>query len=213
VLQEANKKSNPLLERLKFLGIVSSNRDEFYRVRVASIKRIIRLGKHASDVLGEDPVSLLEKIQGIAIRQQEQFDSSWKTLQRDLRSQGISFLNERNLTAEQARYVKGFFREMVLPGLTPILLDNVEGFPVLNDRNIYFLVVMKQDKQKDRYALIEIPAGTVSRFLVLPKSNKQILFLDDVIRFCLHDIFFQFHYDSISAFTIKLTRDAELDLE
>jgi len=213
VLQEANNKQNPLLERLKFLGIVSSNRDEFYRVRVASIKRLIRLGRWGSDLLGEDPVTLLEKIQTIAISQQEQFDASWKNIRNDLRRAGISFVNEHELNADQARFVKKYFVEQVLTHLTPILLDHVEQFPELNDRSIYFMVVMSRTKQKDRYVLLEIPTATVPRFVVLPKGNKTILFLDDVIRFCLDDLFFQFSYDSISAYTVKLTRDAELDIE
>ena len=99
--------------------------------------------------------------------------------------------------------------------LVPIMLDNTPKFPYLKDRSIYFFVAMtnKDKPQKIRHALVEIPTDTVSRFFVLPKENKYIILLDDIIRYCLDDIFFNFEYDSIQAYTIKITRDAELDIE
>lgn len=213
VLQEANDPSVPLLERLKFLGIVSSNRDEFFRVRVATIKRLIRMGKKGEQLLGEDPVRLLERIQRIIIRQQEHFDHSYDNLLRELALQGIFILNEKQLTAEQGVFVRQYFRDQVLPMLVPVLLDNVKQFPYLRDRSIYLMVLMQRKDQKPRYALVEIPSDAIARFLVLPKENKYVILLDDVIRYCLDDLFFNFDYESISAYTIKLTRDAELDIE
>ena len=213
VLQEANDSSVPLLERLKFLGIVSSNRDEFFRVRVATIKRLIRMGKKGEQLLGEDPVRLLERIQRIIIRQQEHFDHSYDNLLRELALQGIFILNEKQLTAEQGAFVRQYFRDQVLPMLVPVLLDNVKQFPYLRDRSIYLMVLMQRKDQKPRYALVEIPSDAIARFLVLPKENKYVILLDDVIRYCLDDLFFNFDYESISAYTIKLTRDAELDIE
>ena len=213
VLQEANDPKVPLLERLKFLGIVSSNRDEFFRVRVASLKRLVSMGRRGKELLGEDPVHLLERIQRIVIRQQEQFDESWENLLRDLQLHGVFIINERQLSREQGLFVRDYFREEVMPSLVPIVLDNVKRFPYLHDRSIYLMVVMKRADSRERYALVEIPTGTVPRFLVLPKDNKYIILLDDVIRFCLEDLFFDFDYDSIQAYTIKLTRDAELDIE
>ena len=213
VLQEANDPSVPLLERLKFLGIVSSNRDEFFRVRVATIKRLIRMGKKGEQIFGEDPVRLLERIQRIIIRQQEHFDHSYDNLLRELALQGIFILNEKQLTAEQGVFVRQYFRDQVLPMLVPVLLDNVKQFPYLRDRSIYLMVLMQRKDQKPRYALVEIPSDAIARFLVLPKENKYVILLDDVIRYCLDDLFFNFDYESISAYTIKLTRDAELDIE
>ena len=213
VLQEANDPTVPLLDRLKFLGIVSSNRDEFFRVRVATIKRMIRLGKKGQEILGEDPSALLERIQKIIVRQQEHFDESYENILRELALHGVFILSEKQLSSEQGLFVKQYFREQVLPTLVPVLLDNVKRFPYLRDKSIYFMVVMQKKDGKQKYALVEIPGDLLPRFIVLPKDNKYVILLDDVIRYCLDDLFFNFDYDSINAFTIKLTRDAELDIE
>ncbi|MBP7167049.1 MAG: polyphosphate kinase 1 [Bacteroidia bacterium] len=213
VLQEANDPTVPLLDRLKFLGIVSSNRDEFFRVRVATIKRMIRLGKKGQEILGEDPSLLLERIQKIIVRQQEHFDESYENILRELALHGVFILSEKQLSPEQGVFVKQYFREQVLPTLVPVLLDNVKRFPYLRDKSIYFMVVMQKKDGKQKYALVEIPGDLLPRFIVLPKDNKYVILLDDVIRYCLDDLFFNFDYDSINAFTIKLTRDAELDIE
>lgn len=213
VLQEANDPTVPLLERLKFLGIVSSNRDEFFRVRVATIRRMMRMGKKGEELLGEDPSLLLERIQRIIIRQQEKFDESYENILRELELQGIFILNETQLNAAQGAFVHQYFREQVLPTLVPVLLDNVKKFPYLRDKSIYFMVVMQRKDVKPKYALVEIPTDVLPRFIVLPRDNKYVILLDDVIRYCLDDLFFNFDYDSIKAYTIKLTRDAELDIE
>jgi polyphosphate kinase len=213
VLQEANDVSVPLLERLKFLGIVSSNRDEFFRVRVATIKRMVRLGKKGNLILGEDPAILLDKINDIIVRQQDSFDESYQNILLELELHGIFILNEKQLNPSQGEFVRQYFREQVQPALVPILLDHASQFPYLRDRGIYFVIEMSKKGGKVRHALVEIPADVVSRFLVLPNDNKYVVLLDDVIRYCLEDLFFNFEYDKISAYTIKLTRDAELDLE
>jgi polyphosphate kinase len=213
VLQEANDPSVPLLERLKFLGIVSSNRDEFFRVRVASIKRMVRLGKKGEELLGENPIQLLDSIQNIIVRQQEEFDDSFQKILSELERKGIFLLNENQLTKDQGVFVRDYFYEHVQPTLVPVLLDNLNEFPAMKDRSIYFLIMMQKAGAKAKYALLEIPSEVVSRFVVIPKESKYIILLDDVIRYCLDDLFFNFDYDSIRAYTIKITRDAELDLE
>lgn len=213
VLQEANDPSVPLLERLKFLGIVSSNRDEFFRVRIATLKRMIRLGKKGIQIIGEDPAKLLARIQEIIIVQQEEFDSSYQNLLRELELKGVFIVNEKQLKPDQVSFARQYFREQVLPTLVPILLDNVPDFPYLRDRSIYFLVIMHHKSGKDRYALVEIPTHILPRFIVIPKENKYIILIDDIIRYSLDDLFFSFEYENISAYTIKLTRDAELDIE
>jgi polyphosphate kinase len=213
VMQEANDTTVPLLERLKFLGIVSSNRDEFFRVRVATIKRMMRLGPRGEEILGEDPAELLDKIQSIIVKQQETFDESYEQILSELERNGIFITNERQLTAEQGQFVRNYFKDNIQPALVPILLDNVKQFPALKDKSIYFFVVMKRKNTKARHALLEIPSDTLSRFLVLPEGNKYVILLDDIIRYCLDDLFFNFEYESSSAYTVKITRDAELDLE
>lgn len=213
VLQEANDPTVPLLERLKFLGIVSSNRDEFFRVRVASIKRMVRLGKKGEELLGENPIQLLDSIQSIIVRQQEEFDDSFQKILSELERKGIFLLNENQLTKDQGAFVRDYFYEHVQPALVPVLLDNLNEFPAMKDRSIYFLIMMQKAGVKTKYALLEIPSEVISRFVVIPKESKYIIMLDDVIRYCLDDLFFNFDYDSINAYTIKITRDAELDLE
>ncbi|MFN5346527.1 MAG: polyphosphate kinase 1 [Bacteroidota bacterium] len=213
VLQEANDPSVPLMERLKFLGIVSSNRDEFFRVRVASIKRMVRLGKKGEELLGENPIQLLDSIQNIIVRQQEEFDDSFQRILSELERKGIFLLNENQLTKDQGAFVRDYFYEHVQPALVPILLDNLNEFPAMKDRSIYFLIMMQKAGSKTKFALLEIPSDVISRFVVIPKESKYIILLDDVIRYCLDDLFFNFDYDAIRAFTIKITRDAELDLE
>jgi len=213
VLQEANDPSVPLMDRLKFLGIVSSNRDEFFRVRVASIKRMVRLGKKGEELLGENPIQLLDSIQNIIVRQQEEFDDSFQRILSELERKGIFLLNENQLTKDQGAFVRDYFYEHVQPALVPILLDNLNEFPAMKDRSIYFLIMMQKAGSKTKFALLEIPSDVISRFVVIPKESKYIILLDDVIRYCLDDLFFNFDYDVIRAFTIKITRDAELDLE
>ncbi len=217
VLQEAADSNVPLLERLKFLGINSSNRDEFFRVRVATIKRIKKIGGSRAKVMlgGFDPDVVLRQIQQHTFKEQEQFDQIFNTILKELALKGVFIINEKQLSADQGAIVKSYFQEQVLRNLVPIMLDNTPKFPYLKDRSIYFFVAMttKDKPQKIRHALVEIPTDTVSRFFVLPKENKYIILLDDIIRYCLDDIFFNFEYDSIQAYTIKITRDAELDIE
>lgn len=216
VLQETVDPNVPLLERIKFLGIYSSNLDEFFRVRIATIKRLLKYGRKARKILhGEDPSKLLMKIQKIILRQQQVFEESYDNLLKELELHGIFIINEKQINAEQAEFVKNYFRQHVLSSLVPVIIDKQTPFPYLKDRTVYLFIslVNKKVAAKNKYAIMEVPTESLSRFVVLPKENKYILLLDDVIRLCMDEIFFQFEYDEISAYTIKLTRDAELDIE
>ncbi len=216
-LQEANDPTVPLLERLKFLGIYSNNRDEFIRVRVATLMRMMKVGgAKASEILGGiHPEDLHAQIQKIIIAQQERFYYSYQTILKELELHGIFIINEKQLTAEHGQFVRSYFHDEILPALVPIMLDNTKKFPFLRDNGMYLMVTMykKEKSEKAKYALVEVPSDIVSRFLVLPKENKYILLLEDVIRYCLDDLFFNFEYSTINAHIIKLTRDAELDIE
>lgn len=216
VLQEANDVTVPLLDRLKFLGIYSSNLDEFFRVRVATIRRIKKTGgaKAAAMLGGFSPDAVLKQILENLAGQQDRFDESYQNILKELAIQGVFIINETQLTGDQGEFVRQYFHENVMPALTPIMVDNAPQFPYLRDRGIYFMVAMMHQgkKEKIRHAIIEIP-NSIPRFIVLPKDNKYIILLDDVIRYCLDDIFFNFNYESINAYTIKITRDAELDIE
>jgi polyphosphate kinase len=216
VLQEANDPAVPLLERIKFLGIYSSNLDEFFRVRIATIKRLLKYKEKAKKLLqGSDPENLLEKIQKIIIEQQDGFEEIYNNILKELELHGIFIINEKQLSSEQSTYVRDYFHAKVLPALVPIMVESTPVFPSLKDRSIYLFIqlVNRKNNRKNQYSLIEIPTEAVSRFLVLPKENKYIILLDDVIRHCLDDIFFQFEYDVANAYTVKVTRDAELDIE
>lgn len=216
VLQEAEDKTVPLIERLKFLGIYSNNRDEFFRVRVATLKRAVKHQKKAEELMGENPLRLLDKIQKAVIDQQTKFEFTYKTILKELELHNVFIIDEKQLSPAQGTYVKEYFREKVKSSLFPIMLDSTSVFPYLKDKSGYLIIkLVKNDKaKKNKYALIEVP-NELSRFLVLPKDKEKnfVILLDDVIRFCLDDIFQNFEYDHIEAYNIKLTRDAELDID
>ncbi len=217
VLQEAQDSTVPLIERIKFLGIFSNNRDEFFRVRVATLTRVIKHQKKAIELMGENPVAILNAIQKTVIQQQIKFESIYQTLSLELVKNNIFIINEKQVTPSQRVFIKTFFREKVLPSLFPIMLDSTSKFPYLKDKSGYLIIKLgrKQKDKKNKYALIEVPTDVLSRFVVLPKDKEKnfIILLDDVIRFCLEDIFPNFEHDYIEAFNIKLTRDAEMDID
>ena len=217
VLQEASDKTTPLIERLKFLGIFSNNRDEFYRVRVATVKRLIKLGKKAIVVYGDDPVELLIKLQRKVIEQQNLFENIYQELLAELAQSNVFIVNEKQLTSTQRIYVSEYFSNELVPNLFPIMIDEQKSFPFMKDEASYLYMKLepKLKAQKVKYALIEIPTGSVSRFVVLPKhGNKHYIMLaDDVIRYNTDQIFEIFGYKTAAAYNVKLTRDAELEID
>ncbi len=217
VLQEADDPNVPLIERIKYLGICSSNLDEFYRVRVATLNHLKELGKKAKKFIGEDPDQVLQKITKIALRQHDHFDDILKQLRKELVNENIFIIDETQLSEDQGEFVKNYFNVEIRPKLIPIMIDQIDKFPELKDRFIYLAVSMskKDDNSKVKYALIEIPSDVIPRFLILPEKDKKkyIILLDDIIRYHLVDIFSTLPYDMFEAYTIKITRDAELDIE
>lgn len=217
VLQEAADPQVPLIERIKFLGIFSSNLDEFFRVRVATLKRLTSLGKKAKKLIGHDPKEILEEIQEIVLKQQEKSDLIYLNILKELEKHKIFIVNENQLNEEQGEFVKSYFRQEVRPTLIPIMISHLPKFPDLKDQSIYLAICLlkRNHLRKAKYALIEVPTDVLPRFLILPESDghKYIILLDDVIRYNLKDIFSIFHFDRFEAYTIKLTRDAELDIE
>lgn len=214
VLQEAADPTVPLIERIKFLAIFSSNLDEFYRVRVATLSRLANLNDKAKEILGYNPKKLLNQIKNIVVKQERKFNNLYENIiVKELAEERIFLLNDKQLNVTRGNFVKSFFREKLLSTLVPIMLDDELPFPQLRDRAIYFFVKLKKGR-KSRMALIEFP-DNLSRFLVLPDTNnlKFIILLDDIIRYSLEDIFFIFEHDSIEAYSLQLTRDAELDLD
>jgi polyphosphate kinase len=216
VLQEAENKCIPMLERLKFLGIYSNNLDEYFRVRVATLKRLIMYGPKSKDILGYGPKATLKKIQEIVLDQNEKFEMIYSDLLKDLAKHKIFFVNEKQLTAEQSEFVRNYFLTEVRTRLMPFMIEKDSTLPNLTDDAIYLAIrLLKKGTDRKRFALLEIPSNVLPRFIVLPEKGeeKYLIFLDDIIRFGLKEIFFIFDFDEIAAYTVKLTKDAELEID
>lgn len=214
VLNEAADTSVPLMERLKFLGIFSNNRDEFFRVRVASIKRLVHL-KDRIKASDDDPKLIFKKIQEITIEQQHRYESIYQSIIDQLDENGIHLVNERNLNRNQKAFVREYFEEEVDPIIGPIMLNQIDVFPQLRDKGIYLAIILHSpEKNHSQYALMEVPS-VLPRFVEIPGDDekKYIIILDDIIRFNLMDSFKIFRPESVEAYTFKITRDAELDLD
>lgn len=218
VLQEAADPNTPLFERIRFIGIFSNNLDEFFRVRFAAVRRMVDLGSDEENLLGNlTPQELMDQIQSIVISQQQKVQVIFNNIFEELKKDNIFMINEKELNHKQGIFVRKYFNDKVLPNLVPIMLSNKNKFPYLRDRSVYLAIKLsKKTNPKDfAYSLIRIPSLSVPRFLVLPKSGskKYVIILDDVIRYCLSELFFYFDYNVHEAFTIKMTRDAELDID
>ena len=217
VLQEAADETTPLIERVKFLGIFSNNRDEFYRVRVATVRRLSKLGKKAFALYGDDPKELLPKLQRKVIEQQHRFEEIYVKILDELADHKIFIINEKQLTKSQLPFVKEYFHTEVMPALFPIMVDEQRSFPYMKDKSGYLFVklISNDEKKKIKFALIEIPSKATNRFVVLPVEDdrKYVILLDDIIRSCVDEIFEVFGYKAQEAYNIKLTRDAELDID
>ena len=218
VLQEAHDTTVPLIERLRFMGIFSNNLDEFFRVRVASVSRLLKLDKVDQKMLGYSPQLVLKQIKQIVLRQQQRFEKLFnEVLVKELEDEKIFIINDNQLNVSRGQFVKDYFNNKVLPSLVPIMIDPNKPFPELKDRSIYLFIKFYNSDKKDKfkYSLIEIPTDIHSRFLVLPETNKLkfVILLDDIIRYCLEDIFKIFNFKDFEAYTIKMTRDAEIDFD
>lgn len=228
VLQEAADPTVPLLDRLRFLGIFSNNLDEFFRVRFAAIRRLIQTGQSGEKLLGTPAQQLIKDITSVVIKHQTESLKILSIIEKELEKEGIFIINETEITKEQENFVHDFFIQKVSPALVTIILNDLAEFPLLKDTSGYLAVklVMKDEikesgflglkrtKKEVRYAVIEIPK-TINRFVVLPsiQDKQYIIMLDDVIRYNLHSIFSIFNYESISAHMIKITRDAQLEID
>lgn len=214
VLQEAKDPTVPLFERIKFLGIYSSNLDEFFRVRVASIKSLIRLGKNHKSDLGFSAEDLLEKVNDTVKKQQIEFTEIYqKQIIPALEKINIHLLRIKELNPDQAHFLKDYIEEKLIPYLQPILIvkNKIRTF-LLN--NALYLAVVLGTKGTPRYAVVRIPSARFPRFIQLPSQNQSeryIIMLDDIVRFALPMLFPG--YKVQDSFSFKMTRDAELYLE
>lgn len=217
VLQEAADPTVPLRERIRFLGIFSNNMDEFFRVRVATLRRMIQLGNKANMHLENNPQEIIDEIQMTVLNQQGEFNRIWEEVSGELNQQKIFLRTEKELNAEQQAFVRNYYEEEVSSDVIPLMIENIPEFPMLRDKSIYLAVVMwkKESALKKKYALIEIPSRTLGRFTILPSKpdESHIILLEDVIRFNLPDIFSYFGYDQYQSHIFKVTRDAEIDID
>ncbi|MBN1387055.1 MAG: polyphosphate kinase 1 [Bacteroidales bacterium] len=216
VLQEADNPEVPLIERIKFLGIYSNNLDEFFRVRVATLKRIAKLEEDSDYILGYDAESTLKKVNEIVLKQRVEYENIFNSLMKDLADNKIFIKNEKELNKEQYEYVKKYFSDKLAQNIMPFMVRKENKLPTLKDDAVYLAITIKHIRKtkKVRYALIELPANTFPRFVTLPgpADENNYIFLDDIIRVGLKDIFYVFKNSDLSAHTIKLNKDAELDI-
>lgn len=218
VMQEAMDESVPLALRIRFLGIFSNNLDEFFRVRVAGLKRAMDFkNKLISESFYQPPSKILQRINGIVIKQQEDFDKAWKRILEEMKRHHVYITTPEHLSEKQKEFVKNYFDEVVESNTIPILLQDNRPMPYLRDKSLYLGIAMRRRNISvlPHFAIIEIPSRFVGRFLMLPSEGdeKNVMLLEDVITFMLPEIFGFFGYDEFSAHAFKVTKDAEFDLD
>ena len=214
VLQEAADENVPVIQRLRYLGIFSSNLDEFFRVRVAEIRRLIVVSSGGKRQRAKD---LLETIQQQVSDLQREFDTIQTRVMTALEKRHIYIVDESALNQNQLSFVEEYFAAQVLPALEPILLSDELAIPTLADESLYLAVDLKT-AEGDQYAVMEVPSDVLGRFVAIPKGKdpqgKVYILLDDVIRACLSRAFRGvFDIQSADAYCFKFSRDAELEIE
>jgi polyphosphate kinase len=220
VLQEANDITVPLQERIRFLGIFSNNLDEFFRVRVATLKRMVELIDKKKGVnidIIDSPQVILDEIQRVVLRQQNEFNRIWQNILKELKANKILMVDNKQLNAEQKEFVKTYFDNEVRHDIIPLMIENLPQLPYLRDKSLYLAIVMgnKNDAYQQKFALIEVPSRSVGRFIILPSKAgfTTIMLLEDLIEFNLPIIFSHFKFNQFDAHVFKITKDAEIDLD
>ena len=221
VLQEAADPTVPLRERIRFLGIFSNNMDEFFRVRVATLKRMSEISSSKSRVnmhLEASPERILGEIQARVLEQGDEFDAIWGGIRKEMENEKIFIVTETELDAHQQQFIQNYFEEEVRTNTIPLMVESIPTFPYLRDKSLYLGVVLSRHdgSMKKKYAIIEIPSRVLGRFVILPtpaKDEHHIILLEDIIRFNLRNIFAYFGYDSYDSWVFKVTRDAEIDID
>lgn len=214
VMQEALDVRNPIIERMRFLGIYSNNLDEFFRVRVANVRRMIVLKDKTVQGFHGSPKELYNEIRAVVLRQQKQFDLAYQKILKELGTHSIFHIQENQLSEDQKVELRQFFNLKLKHAIVPILLNNATKFPRLKDSGIYLAIKMYNEKAKKvKFALIKVPSGLSRFYLLKDDEGQKVLLLDDIIRLNLDAIFSIFVYEKIEAFTFKFSRDAELNLD
>ncbi len=217
VLQEAQDPTVPLPDRIRFLGIFSNNLDEFFRVRVATLERMARIGKPGKMHLEVNPEKIGKQIQAKVAEQQAEFDKIWADVVAQLAKEHIHIKTDRQLNKEQKVFVAKYFDERVRTQLVPLMVESMPTPPLLSDKRLYLACVLgnKENAMLQRYSLIEVPTTVLPRFVILPaaEGHHDIILLEDIIRFSLPTLFAPFGFNKFMSAIIKLTRDAELDTD
>jgi polyphosphate kinase len=215
VLQEAKDPTVPLLERLKFLAIYSSNLDEFFRVRVANHRNLVRVGRRTRQQFDYDPKALLRQITHIVDKQQVEFSEIFgQQIVPQLEEERIFLRRRLDLGPKQKAFVEQYFDENMMPFVQPVLLVKGKIRPFLTNASLYLMVHLKDKEDgKKQYAIVKIPSDHLPRFIRLPSLNgrRELIMLDDIVRHCLTRMFPG--YDILDTYSIKLTRDAELYID
>lgn len=218
VLQEVADEQNHIYDRLRFLGIFSNNLDEFFRVRVATLNRMIKVANSKAKMhLEQHPDKILGQIMSIVLTQQSQFEKIYRELVVEMESRKIYFKTDKQLNKVQREFVENFFEEKLHTRIVPLMIESIPSMPLLRDRSVYLACVLghTQSAMMHRYALIEIPVGDLPRVVVLPsaKGTQDLILLEDIVRYNLPYLFAPFGFDKFMGHLIKVTRDAELDLD
>lgn len=217
VLQEAADHTVSIADRLRFLGIFSNNLDEFFRVRVATLNRMVELGKEAKMYLESKPANILKQIQNIVLAHQKEFYRIYNEVLLEMKKEGARMVNEKQLSKIQKEFVVNFFNEKVRTNIAPLMIESISELPLLQDKNIYLACILSNSHNSfmNSYSLIEVPTHAIARFIILPsvKGEKNIILLEDIIRYCLPNLFTQFGFNQFESYIIKVTRDAELDID
>ncbi|WP_323845529.1 polyphosphate kinase 1 [Microbulbifer magnicolonia] len=215
VLQEVEDESVPIIERVRFLGIFSNNLDEFYRVRVADVRRLASFARGAEPK--EQFAELLSAINEKVMRLNRRSHAAYTKVLSDLDRHSIHLVNESQLDDRQRSFVVDYFHREVLPELEPFFIDDRDTMPLLNEASIYFAIYLQLEDGSERFAALEIPTDTLPRFVVIPprqgKKEKVYIVLDNIIRACLAEVFrYVLPIARAQAYMFKISRDAELEL-
>jgi polyphosphate kinase len=218
VLQEAKDSSVHLHNRLRFLGIFSNNLDEFFRVRVGTLNKMLKLDNTQKIHIEDHPEKILKQIQELVLNQQITFDETFAEIIKQLQlNHNIYFKNEKQLNKAQKAFVQGYFEDKVRTQIVPLMIESMPQAPFLRDRSIYLACVLgnSQNPMLQRYALIQIPEKEIPRFVPIPAAKGEInlILLEDIIRYNLKFLFAPFGFNRFSSHIVKLTRDAELELD
>lgn len=217
VLQEAERSDNPAIERMRFLGIFSNNLDEFFRVRVANLRRALDIDAKSKTSLGFSTRKTLSSV-GKRVRQlQSEFQRVYNDVILELESMGVQILNDEHFSEFQVAFATSYFIEEIQAHLVPIIISSERPFPDLRDGGLYMAVEIELSDighKSVEYALIEVPSF-LPRFVIMPSDAEDyhVAFIDDIIRSNLNKVFRLFMPEHIRAFALKVTRDAEIDMD